>query len=86
MVAAGAQGLIPLLMSRITAHFPAEGIYTPPHHEAGGGGSWPAADAMVAAGRRLLLVSGVDYGPVMHPLIFLKCAAAARAPTHLPEP
>lgn len=63
-------------MSRIKAYFPEDTIYTPPHHEQRGGGEWPSADDMVAEGRRLMLTSGVDYGPVMNPLIFLKCAAA----------
>mmetsp|Transcript_11458 Transcript_11458/g.34433 ORF Transcript_11458/g.34433 Transcript_11458/m.34433 type:complete len:647 (+) Transcript_11458:108-2048(+) len=68
----GDWGLIPLLMSRIKAYFPEDTIYTPPHHEQRGGGEWPSADDMVAEGRRLMLTSGVDYGPVMNPLIFLK--------------
>lgn len=140
------QGLIPLLMSRITAYFPLDTIYTPVVHETQHpGGRWPSMEgashspqaylsachewlrsaagcqwcllpcgtfrsqqlegcwpivrvcmhhSMTAAcrchhsseaaacfnaemqsdGRRLILTSGIDYGPVMHPLIFMKCA------------
>ena len=28
---------------------------------------------MQSNGQRLILTSGIDYGPVMHPLIFMKC-------------
>jgi hypothetical protein len=45
-----AQGLIPLLMSRITAYFPLETIYTPVVHETRHpGGAWPS---MEGASRR----------------------------------
>jgi hypothetical protein len=35
---------------------------------------------MQSDGRRLILTSGVDYGPVMHPLIFMKCACFITVP------
>ena len=31
---------------------------------------------LLDGGKRLLLLSGRDYGPIMHPLIFLKCVLA----------
>jgi hypothetical protein len=43
-----AQGLIPLLMSRITAYFPLETIYTPVVHETQHpGGAWPSMEGGV---------------------------------------
>ncbi len=59
-------------MARVTKYFPLPTIYTPPMHEMRPGGGWPSIDEMADAGQRLLLTSGVDYGPVMHPLIFMK--------------
>lgn len=39
------QGLIPLLMARVTAYFPLETIYTPPVHEMRHpGGAWPSME------------------------------------------
>ena len=40
--------------------------------------TWPSIDAMVADGKRLMVVSGVDYLAPMAPLIFSRCAADVR--------
>ena len=61
-------------MARVTAYFPPDAIYTPPQQDARPGGAWPSIDEMYASGHRVLLTSGIDYGAVMHPLIFMKCA------------
>ena len=39
--------------------------------------TWPSVDEMAAAGKRLLVVSGVDYLAPMAPLIFSRCASLA---------
>ena len=71
------QGLIPLLLRRITEIFPAATIYSPTDHGDRLGTDWPSMAEMEAAGKRLLLLSGVDYGMVMDPLIFDRSAPGA---------
>lgn len=68
-----AQGLIPLLLERITQYFPAASIYSPADHGDRGATDWPSMDEMMAAGKRVLLLSGEDYGTSMDALIFDKC-------------
>lgn len=67
-----AQGLIPLLLERITQYFPAASIYSPADHGYRGATNWPSMDKMMAAGKRVLLLSGIDYGSSMDALIFDK--------------
>lgn len=67
------QGLIPLMLQRISAIFPVGSIYSPADHGSRGSSDWPSIDDMAADGKRVLLLSGVDYGPLMQPLIFDKC-------------
>ena len=48
-----AQGLIPLLMSRITAYFPVDTIYTPVVHETQHpGGRWPSMEGASCSPQR----------------------------------
>ena len=62
------------LQTDIRSVFPPEMIFTTndhaAHEAAHGNGSWPSAATMVAAGKRLLLVSRADYGDPMRPLVF----------------
>jgi hypothetical protein len=66
------------LQSDIRSVFPTEWIFTTvdhaAHEVAHGPGSWPSAAAMLAAGKRLLLVSRADYGDSMRPLVFSRWA------------
>lgn len=62
------------MLERISAIFPVDSIYSPADHGSRGSSDWPSMDEMAAAGKRVLLLSGVDYGPSMVPLIFDKCA------------
>ncbi len=39
-----------------------------------GAEDWPSMDQMLAAGKRVLLLSGVNYGAHMEPLIFKRYA------------
>ena len=62
------------MLERISAIYPVDTIYSPADHGSRDSTDWPSIDEMAAAGKRVLLLSGVDYGPSMHPLIFDKCA------------
>ena len=70
------QGYLPILLTEIRATFPPGAVYTPPEHAAyAGSGSnsslrWPSMNQLVAAGKRLIVASGEDYGPDMDPLLF----------------
>ena len=61
------------MLQRISAIFPVDSVYSPADHGGRGSADWPSIDEMLAAGKRVLLLSGVDYGPVMNPLVFDKC-------------
>lgn len=73
-------GVVPSLIEDVLSAFPAEWIYTTEDRataEATGAG-WPALEELVRSGRRLLLVSGADYGPAMEPLVFARGRAVCR--------
>lgn len=53
--------------------FPRDAIFTPADLSAWGD-IWPTGAQIVSSGRRLVLVSGTDYGDAMAPLIFAKGA------------
>ncbi|GAB4815112.1 hypothetical protein N2152v2_002158 [Parachlorella kessleri] len=71
-------GVVEHLQTDIRSVFPPEMIFTTndhaAHEAAHGNGSWPSAATMVAAGKRLLLVSRADYGDPMRPLVFSRSA------------
>lgn len=60
--------------------FPAGSIYMPADHVrrqalSGGGNAsaaWPSLNELVAGGKRVMFVSGQDYGPGMDGLLFSK--------------
>jgi hypothetical protein len=60
------------LQDDILAVFPREWVYGPKERANATGGQWPSMDAMLAQGRRVVFVSGVDYGDAMRPLVFAK--------------
>lgn len=64
------QGFLPQLLKEIQDGFPVGSIYTPPDHAKHGGVSWPSIDDLLLDGKRIMFVSGEDYGPAMAPLIF----------------
>ena len=69
-----AQGVVSNLLEDVLSAFPAEWIYTTDERAAAEatGAGWPALEELVRSGRRLLLVSGADYGPAMEPLVFAR--------------
>ena len=63
--------MVPALLNLTLSVFPLETIFTPP--ELGLiGGVWPSIDNLVARGKRVMFVSGADYGPAMNTVIFTK--------------
>ncbi|KAI3432222.1 hypothetical protein D9Q98_003784 [Chlorella vulgaris] len=59
------------LLNDTLATFPRSWIFSAEDKEAWGPG-WPTQRELLAAGKRLLLVSGTDYGADMQPLIFAR--------------
>lgn len=65
------QDVVPVLLNLTLSVFPVESIWTPPElvlH----GGTWPSMNELVASGKRVMFVSGADYGLAMSELIFTK--------------
>lgn len=62
-------GLVGKLLDQILQVLPRESIFAPADLQALGSG-WPSMDALVGQGRRVMFVSGTDYGDDMAPLIF----------------
>ncbi|KAK9810142.1 hypothetical protein WJX72_005510 [[Myrmecia] bisecta] len=67
-------GFVPRLMSRIQEAFPLEIIFRPAELAALDG-QWPTTEHLLAQGKRIILVSGTDYGSAMTSLIFSRGAA-----------
>lgn len=77
------QDVVPALLNLTSSVFPVERIWTPPElvlH----GGSWPSMNDLVAMGKRVMFVSGADYGLAMSQLIFTKWVLARSLVAHLP--
>ncbi|KAL4419285.1 hypothetical protein ABPG77_008335 [Micractinium sp. CCAP 211/92] len=68
-----AWGVVGNLLADITGVFPREWVFSAEDREAFGAG-WPSQQQMLTSGKRLLLVSGTDYGADMQPLIFSRGA------------
>lgn len=67
--------MVPALLNLTLSAFPLDTIFTPP--ELGLiGGVWPSIDELVARGKRVMFVSGADYGLAMNTVIFTKCATS----------
>ena len=66
------QGVLPELFLEIQTVFPLDSIFTPVDLEKDHNGTWPTIDQLSAAGKRVLFVTGTDYGPVIDPYMFSK--------------
>lgn len=63
--------MVPALLNLTLSVFALDTIFTPP--ELGLiGGVWPSIDELVAKGKRVMFVSGADYGLAMNTVIFSK--------------
>lgn len=71
----GVQGALPELFQEIQAVFPLEDIFTPTELQSEFNGSWPSIDRLSAGGKKVLFVTGYDYGPVIDALMFSKCGS-----------
>jgi hypothetical protein len=63
--------MVPTLLARITAAFPQDTIWTPTELAAKDW-HWPSINDLVAAGKRIMFISGIDYGREMNSLVFSK--------------
>ena len=68
------QGKVPALLADFAQVFSTAQVFTP-LDLANRGYAWPSINDMVAEGKRVLVVSGVDYLTPMAPLIFSRCAS-----------
>ena len=56
------QGFLPKLLIEIRQAFPSAMLYTPADHGARNASDWPSMADLVTAGKRVMVVSGADYG------------------------
>lgn len=63
-------GKVGVLLDQVREIFPAQMIVTPQDFKSRYNRQWPSIDTMVAQGKRILLVSGTDYGQDMSSLVF----------------
>lgn len=63
--------MVPVLLNLTLSVFAIDTIFTPPELLLIGG-VWPSMDELVARGKRVMFVSGADYGLAMNTVIFTK--------------
>ena len=56
------QGFLPKLLIEVRQAFPSAMLYTPADHGSKNASDWPSMADLVAAGKRVMVVSGADYG------------------------
>lgn len=66
------QGVLPELFLEINSVFPLNAIFTPSDLLVDYNNTWPSIDTLSAAGKKVLFVTGYDYGPIIDPLMFSK--------------
>ncbi|CAK0733927.1 hypothetical protein CVIRNUC_000356 [Coccomyxa viridis] len=67
-----AWGFLPKLLIEVRQAFPGSMLYTPKDHAARNASDWPSMAELVAAGRRVMVVSGADYGPDAADILFTR--------------
>ena len=75
------QELVPALLADFAQVFTTAEVFTP-LDLAALGSQWPSIHDMLAEGKRILVVSGVDYLTPMAPLIFSRCSATGSLPRY----
>ena len=70
---------MPALLADFAQVFTTAEVFTP-LDLAARGNRWPSIQGMLAGGKRLLVVSGVDYLTPMAPLIFSRCSPCCAVP------
>jgi len=63
---------LPELFLEIQLVFPMETIFTPVELEGEYNNTWPSIDQLSAAGKKVLFVTGADFGPLIDPIMFSK--------------
>ncbi len=64
------QGYLPQLLKEIQEAFPVGSIYTPADQASHSNTSWPSMNDLLREGKRIMFVSGEDYGAPMASLLF----------------
>lgn len=65
-------GVLPELFLEIHSIFSLPVIFTPLELESEYNGTWPSIDQLSVSGKKVLFVTGADYGPVIDPIMFSK--------------
>lgn len=68
------QGFLPKLLIETRGAFPGSMLYTPADHGLRTASDWPSMGELVAAGKRVMVVSGADYGPDAEDVLFTRPA------------
>ena len=66
------QGFLPKLLIETRAAFPGGMLYTPRDHGARNASDWPSMAELVANGKRVMVVSGADYGADAADVLFTR--------------
>jgi hypothetical protein len=67
---------LPELFLEIHSIFSLPVIFTPLELESEYNGTWPSIDQLSVSGKKVLFVTGADYGPVIDPIMFSKYATS----------
>lgn len=59
-------------MGEIEHVFPMETIFTPSELVSDFNESWPSIDALSSKGKKIMVVTGWDYGPIIDSMMFSK--------------
>ena len=66
------QGFLPKLLIETRAAFPGGMLYTPRDHGGRNASDWPSMAELVANGKRVMVVSGADYGADAADVLFTR--------------
>lgn len=66
------QGALPQLLLEIQMVFPQPALFTPLELQADYNGTWPSIDTLSAQGKKVLFVTGADYGEAIDSFMFSK--------------
>lgn len=64
--------MLPKLIAEIQAEFPISTIFTPLELDTVYNNTWPSIDQLSSTGKRVLFVTGYDYGPAIDAIMFSK--------------
>lgn len=77
--------MLPQLLQEIKRAFPLKTIFTPPELKHQFNNTWPSIDALSSLGKRVVFVTGYDYGPGIDAIMFSKYVACRPSEEHKPD-